>query len=303
MSKFYLPWNASKARKRDAERATTEPRGDRQRAVLGPRLAARSDQVGTVHECRVAGADWRPQSVCRDGVRQRRHASRASPLSAPSHSRSRCRASTCCRASRRRRPEPVCQRRSEHHPMAVDPAARRRLGPVEGRPPGPVWAHQRFERVPAADLRRSDAGPARSNTSYNPRVRVEPELGRSTRRSRCRCGSTRTCRSRIPNSVWTFNGTIPPKLVQGRYGEPILFRHYNGLPTDIRREQRLRAPHHLDARAQRPPRRGERRLHRRVLLPGPVLRLPLADRARRLLQHQHRRTDPHGQHARTAAAG
>src|SRR5215467_8260018 len=35
------------------------------------------------------------------------------------------------------------------------------------------------------------------------------------------------------NSVWTFNGTIPPKLVQGRYGEPILFRHHNGLPADV----------------------------------------------------------------------
>src|SRR5947199_436586 len=36
-----------------------------------------------------------------------------------------------------------------------------------------------------------------------------------------------------PNSVWTFNGTIPPKLVQGRYMEPILFRHHNKLPADV----------------------------------------------------------------------
>ena len=35
------------------------------------------------------------------------------------------------------------------------------------------------------------------------------------------------------NSVWTFNGTVPPKLVQVRYGEPILFRHYNRLPADV----------------------------------------------------------------------
>src|SRR5262249_58862498 len=35
-----------------------------------------------------------------------------------------------------------------------------------------------------------------------------------------------------PNSVWTFNGTIPPKLVMGRYGEPIIFRHHNNLPYD-----------------------------------------------------------------------
>src|SRR5499427_3125757 len=37
-----------------------------------------------------------------------------------------------------------------------------------------------------------------------------------------------------PSSVWTFNGCIPPKLVQGRYGEPILFRHHNQLSFDLR---------------------------------------------------------------------
>ena len=35
------------------------------------------------------------------------------------------------------------------------------------------------------------------------------------------------------NSVWTFDGTLPPKLLMARYGEPILFRHYNGLPIDV----------------------------------------------------------------------
>src|SRR5690349_21198521 len=33
--------------------------------------------------------------------------------------------------------------------------------------------------------------------------------------------------------MWTFNGTVPPKLVLGRYGEPILFRHHNQLPADV----------------------------------------------------------------------
>jgi FtsP/CotA-like multicopper oxidase with cupredoxin domain len=37
-----------------------------------------------------------------------------------------------------------------------------------------------------------------------------------------------------PLKVWTFNGTMPPKLLIGRYGEPILFRHYNKLPYDVR---------------------------------------------------------------------
>ena len=36
-----------------------------------------------------------------------------------------------------------------------------------------------------------------------------------------------------PNSVWTFNGTLPPKVVQGKYGEPIIFRHHNSLPADV----------------------------------------------------------------------
>jgi FtsP/CotA-like multicopper oxidase with cupredoxin domain len=34
------------------------------------------------------------------------------------------------------------------------------------------------------------------------------------------------------NSVWTFDGTIPPKLLMARYGETILFRHHNALPID-----------------------------------------------------------------------
>jgi FtsP/CotA-like multicopper oxidase with cupredoxin domain len=41
----------------------------------------------------------------------------------------------------------------------------------------------------------------------------------------------------LPNqtalNLWTFNGTLPPKLLIGRYGEPILFRHHNKLPFDI----------------------------------------------------------------------
>jgi manganese oxidase len=36
-----------------------------------------------------------------------------------------------------------------------------------------------------------------------------------------------------PKSVWTFDGTLPPKLLMARYGETILFRHYNALPIDV----------------------------------------------------------------------
>ena len=36
-----------------------------------------------------------------------------------------------------------------------------------------------------------------------------------------------------PNSVWTFDGTLPPKLLMARNGESVLFRHYNALPIDV----------------------------------------------------------------------
>ncbi|MCJ8273719.1 MAG: hypothetical protein MJK04_30515, partial [Psychrosphaera sp.] len=36
-----------------------------------------------------------------------------------------------------------------------------------------------------------------------------------------------------PNALWTFDGTFPPKLLKVRYGEPLVFRHYNTLPIDV----------------------------------------------------------------------
>jgi FtsP/CotA-like multicopper oxidase with cupredoxin domain len=35
-----------------------------------------------------------------------------------------------------------------------------------------------------------------------------------------------------PKSIWTFDGTLPPKLLMAKYGDPILFRHHNALPID-----------------------------------------------------------------------
>jgi FtsP/CotA-like multicopper oxidase with cupredoxin domain len=35
------------------------------------------------------------------------------------------------------------------------------------------------------------------------------------------------------NSVWTFDGTLPPKLLMAKYGEALIFRHWNALPIDV----------------------------------------------------------------------
>jgi FtsP/CotA-like multicopper oxidase with cupredoxin domain len=105
-------------------------------------------------------------------------------------------------------------------------------GPVEGRPPGPIWAHQRWEDfLPRVGMEATQLG-ARTNTTYNPQV--DPQFN-----SGVGAGGTIPLKfhpglpTQAENTVWTFNGTIPPKLAIARYGEPVLFRHHNGLPEDI----------------------------------------------------------------------
>jgi FtsP/CotA-like multicopper oxidase with cupredoxin domain len=105
-------------------------------------------------------------------------------------------------------------------------------GPIEGRPPGPIWAHQRFEQfLPKIAVEVSQEG-AKTNTSYNPGVpsNLNSDINPATPIPvKFHPGLA----TQNPNTVWTFNGTIPPKLLQARYGEPIIFRHHNKLPFDV----------------------------------------------------------------------
>jgi FtsP/CotA-like multicopper oxidase with cupredoxin domain len=115
--------------------------------------------------------------------------------------------------------------------QAVDPALGGGTGPIEGRPPGAIWAHQEFARFPpqlAVDVTMEGA---KANTTYNPGVpaslnsninpatpfapRFHPQLP-----------------DQGPLALWTFNGTLPPKLIIARYGQPIIFREHNKLPVD-----------------------------------------------------------------------
>ena len=127
---------------------------------------------------------------------------------------------------------PIPQAESNQTQQPVDPALGGGFGPIEGRPPGPIWAHQQFAKFPPRISVEMSQSQAQTNTVYNPAVpsslnsgidptapiplKFHPQLP-----------------TQDPNSVWTFNGTIPPKLVQGRYMEPILFRHHNKLPVDV----------------------------------------------------------------------
>ncbi|MEE2672961.1 MAG: multicopper oxidase domain-containing protein [Myxococcota bacterium] len=113
---------------------------------------------------------------------------------------------------------------------------------AEGRPPGEAFAHQRWnEFYPEVYFQTATTG-ARTNgglrddlqmhgfsagefgpdglyysqgTSAGTEVRLHPDMPLQD-----------------PDAVWTFDGTLPPKLLQARYGETVLFRHYNALPVD-----------------------------------------------------------------------
>jgi hypothetical protein len=86
-------------------------------------------------------------------------------------------------------------------------------GPIEGRPPGEIFAHQRWDE-------------------FFPKVGYVMTLGQIAPNSRFHPNFP----AQNPNSVWCYGtghnvpGWLPPPLFKGRYGEPILTRIYNNLP-------------------------------------------------------------------------
>src|SRR5436309_3376649 len=105
-------------------------------------------------------------------------------------------------------------------------------GPNEGRPPGPIWAHQEFTRFPPVVSIQMTTEGAKANTAYSPGVTSNFNSGINAAAS-FRPTLHPGFPDQGPLAMWTFNGTIPPKLMQVRYGEPVLFRHSNLLPFDV----------------------------------------------------------------------
>jgi FtsP/CotA-like multicopper oxidase with cupredoxin domain len=126
--------------------------------------------------------------------------------------------------------------------------------PAEGRPPGKAWAHQRWnEFLPQAYFKTAQAG-ARVNggfrdgkqmhgyragefgpgglyhTVYTSSVPGAPTLEGTTRGLGIRFHPNMPLQDH--KALWTFDGTLPPKLLMARHGQPILMRHYNALPID-----------------------------------------------------------------------
>src|SRR5262245_50958643 len=89
-------------------------------------------------------------------------------------------------------------------------------GPIEGRPPGEVFAHQRWDEF------FPKVGYVLSIGQIAPGTKFHPDFPAFQN----------------PNSVWTYGtgrfvqGRLPPPLFKGRYGEPILTRIYQNLPVN-----------------------------------------------------------------------
>lgn len=120
-------------------------------------------------------------------------------------------------------------------------------GPAEGRPGGEGWAHQRWnEFKPQVYWKTSQSG-SRMNHGF----RDSKQMHGYTKGEFGVGGLYHNTGGPVPgstagidirfhpglpvqkhNAVWTFDGTMPPKLLMVRYGQPVLMRHYNTLPIN-----------------------------------------------------------------------
>src|SRR6185503_12123278 len=121
--------------------------------------------------------------------------------------------------------------------------------PCEGRPGGEGWAHQRYSEFPPKVYFQSAQTGARTNGGLrDSKQRHRYSMGEfgpgglyhnpvgapgfdgTTRGLELRFHPSMPAQE--PLALWTYDGTVPPKLLQARYGQAVLFRHYNALPID-----------------------------------------------------------------------
>jgi manganese oxidase len=105
-------------------------------------------------------------------------------------------------------------------------------GPIEGRPPGSIWAHQKFSEFPPQIQIRINSADAVANSSYSPGVASNFNSGINAYSS-VPGAFNPSFPVQTNNSMWLFEGTLPPKLMISRYGFPALMREYNQLPFSI----------------------------------------------------------------------
>jgi len=134
---------------------------------------------------------------------------------------------------------------------AVTPCVGPITGPLEGRPPGLSFSHQRWTEFPPTVSFQTAQGGARASggrlDSFQSHGYANGEfapggLYHNTTGLPGFDGTTAGLGIKLhpsmptqdPLTLWTFgDGTLPPKLLRTRYAQPILLRHYNALPIDV----------------------------------------------------------------------
>jgi FtsP/CotA-like multicopper oxidase with cupredoxin domain len=115
--------------------------------------------------------------------------------------------------------------------------------PAEGRPPGLGWSHQRWDDFTPTEYFQSAQSGARTNGGFRDGLQRhgysagEFGPGGLYHNGGTTDGIEIKFHPNMPvqdkTALWTFDGTMPPKLLNTRYGETVLFRHYNALPIDV----------------------------------------------------------------------
>ena len=127
--------------------------------------------------------------------------------------------------------------------------------PAEGRPPGQGWAHQRWDEFEPLEHYVTAQTGARTNTGFRDGLQNHgyrhtaqglSEFGpfglyHNTTGLTGFDGTTAGIEPKFhpnmpvqqPDSLWTFDGCFPPRLLMARVGVPVLMRHYNALPIDV----------------------------------------------------------------------
>jgi FtsP/CotA-like multicopper oxidase with cupredoxin domain len=105
-------------------------------------------------------------------------------------------------------------------------------GPQEGRAPGEAFAHQRWNELVNGSL--GAAGVDGQVSHPLPPVGIQMSIGQIV--PGLSYNLANNWQTQNPSAVWTFGegrfvrGTLPPALVQARYGESVINRIYNNLP-------------------------------------------------------------------------
>jgi manganese oxidase len=119
---------------------------------------------------------------------------------------------------------------------------------AEGRPAGEWFSHQRYDEFPSQAYFQTAITGARTNGGLRDKKQLHNyQIGEFAQGGLYYLDANKDGKPgtegveikmhpnlpvQDPNKVWTFDGTLPPKLLMARYGETILFRNYNALPID-----------------------------------------------------------------------